>query len=165
MATKRSHKVPSHFFPKDHKASLEEFRDLCSQQVTTEHRCPMASAVTSNIPTYDLPSRFLTPESLNTLQDEWNLILLSGPGVFVVKKLYKDLGLIDRVNEIYTSLIASEKVGSSGRSGDYFSSAGLNSRIWNSLFIHCLADSEAFAQYYSNPWLAVRFYVQNHCAS
>lgn len=151
MATKRSRMDPSRFFSKDHTASLEEFRDLCSQQVTTEHRCPMPSAVTSNIPTYDLPSQFPTPESLNALQDEWNLILLSGPGVFVVKKLYKDFGLIDRVNEIYTSLIAFEKAVSNGQRGDCFSSAGLNSRFWSSLFKHCAADSEFFAKYYLNP--------------
>lgn len=153
MIAKQSRKITSRFFAADRKASLKEFRDLCSQQITTEH-FPLASAVTSNIPVYNLPSQFPEPESLNVLQDEWNHVLLSGPGIFVVKNLYKDLALIDRVNEIYASIITSEKAASNGQGGDHFSSDGLNSRIWNSFSKHCLADPESFANYYSNLWLA-----------
>lgn len=153
MNGNNSRKIPSRFFSNTHEASLIDFHELCSQQITTE-AYPLASHVNSNVPIYNLPDQFPSREELDVLQDEWNHILLSGPGVFVVKSFYKDISLIDRMNNIFASIIVAEKASSNGVAGDHFSSAGLNSRIWNSFSKHCLTDPATFATYYSNPWLA-----------
>jgi ectoine hydroxylase-related dioxygenase (phytanoyl-CoA dioxygenase family) len=105
------------------------------------------------VPIYELSEDFPDAESLNQLQDEWNHVLLNGPGVFVIKYLYRDIQLLDQVNTIYDSIIAEESA-SSAAAGDHFATAGHNSRIWNSFSKHCLADTDSFCEYYSNPWLA-----------
>jgi ectoine hydroxylase-related dioxygenase (phytanoyl-CoA dioxygenase family) len=153
MDGNQHHNVPSRFFSNDDKTSLKEFHELCFQKIVPQ-QSPLASYTKgAKIPIYELPTQFPPPEQLNALQNEWNHVLLSGPGVFVVKNLYKDLSLIDRVNQIYALIIASEKESSTGVKGDHFST-GLNSRIWNSFSKHCLADPSSFVSYYSNPYLA-----------
>ena len=131
--------------------SLEDFQKLVTESVRVHY--PLASIVEANVPIYELPEfSSLTPEQRSALQDEWYHILLSGPGVFVTKGMYRDNALIDRVNEVYASIIAQEKE-SYGKRGDHFAGAGANDRIWNSFSKHCLQDSQSFLEYYSNPWL------------
>ncbi|KAJ4308360.1 hypothetical protein N0V94_009393, partial [Neodidymelliopsis sp. IMI 364377] len=131
--------------------SLEEFKKLTTQSTSIHY--PLASSIEKNIPVYELPDfSSQTPEQLSALQDEWYHILLHGPGVFATKRMFTDLSLIDRVNGVYASIIASEKQ-SSGKKGDHFASSGSNDRIWNSLSKHCLAHPSSFLDYYSNPWL------------
>lgn len=67
--------------------------------------------------------------------------------------MYQDKGLLERVNQVYQSVIASEKENPS--KGDHFSSASTNDRIWNSFGKHGILDPESFVEYYSNPWLAM----------
>ncbi|KAG9193431.1 hypothetical protein G6011_03466 [Alternaria panax] len=131
--------------------SLDDFKKLTTESVPLHY--PLAKAVESNVPIYDLPDyHSLRPEERSALQDEWYHILLSGPGVFVTKGLYKDTSLIEKVNNVYATIIAEEKK-VAGKRGDHFAGAGANDRIWNSLSKHCLQDPESFATYYSNPWL------------
>jgi ectoine hydroxylase-related dioxygenase (phytanoyl-CoA dioxygenase family) len=109
--------------------------------------------VVKNVPIYDLAEDLPAPQFLCQLQDEWNHVLLNGPGVLVVKNLYRNAQLLDHVSTIYDSIITKERATSSA-AGDHFASAGHNSRIWNSFSKHCLADPKSFCEYYSNPWLA-----------
>jgi ectoine hydroxylase-related dioxygenase (phytanoyl-CoA dioxygenase family) len=130
--------------------SLSEFKKLITESSTDIP--PLVSSLVSNVPIYELPEySSLSTEQLSAFQDEWYHILLSGPGVFVTKKLYKDNSLLDRVNEVYDTIIAEEK--SPGKKGDHFAGAGANDRIWNSFSKHCLQDPNSFLEYYSNPWL------------
>jgi ectoine hydroxylase-related dioxygenase (phytanoyl-CoA dioxygenase family) len=117
----------------------------------------MAASIQSNIPIYDLSKLACTdPDTTNTLQDEWHHILLSGPGVFVLKSLFPDRHLLSRINTVFSTIISSEAAATNGSSkGDHFAASGKNSRIWNSFQKHGILDPESFIQYYSNPWLAL----------
>ena len=114
---------------------------------------PLASSVDSNIPIYDLSDHDVedTPAT-NSLQDEWNQVLLSGPGVFVLKNFETDHDLLNAVNRVYDSIIKDEAATSKG---DHFAAAGSNSRIWNSFQKHSERDPKTFVQYYANPWLSL----------
>lgn len=131
--------------------SLEEFKKLTTESIAIEY--PLATAIEANVPIYELPSYSeLSKEQLSALQDEWYHILLSGPGVFVTKKLYKDIALIEKVNRAFSDIINDEKK-QAGKRGDHFAGSGANDRIWNSFSKHCLKDADSFFDYYSNPWL------------
>jgi len=131
--------------------SLEEFRNLTSQS-TSPSQYPLASSIESNVPVYDLPPfSTLTASQCSALQDEWYSILLSGPGVFVTRNLYRNTDLLQTVNSVYDSIIHSEA--SASKKGDHFAASGTNSRIWNSFSKHCIADPDSFLAYYSNPYL------------
>ncbi|KAK7544284.1 uncharacterized protein J3D65DRAFT_609089 [Phyllosticta citribraziliensis] len=143
--------VPPRAFSADEQPSLEGFAALCEQNISKQSY-PLSSSVEKNIPSYDLLSHSLDDaKSISRLQDEWNHVLLSGPGVFVVKNLYTSKSLIEAVNQVYNKIIASE---ASSTKGDHFATSTANSRIWNSFSKHGLADPTTFAEYFSNPWLA-----------
>jgi ectoine hydroxylase-related dioxygenase (phytanoyl-CoA dioxygenase family) len=99
------------------------------------------------------PSFSLDPTSTSALQAEWHHVLFSGPGVLVLKNMYQDKSLLERVNQVYQTIIASEKE-NLGK-GDHFSSSTTNDRIWNSFGKHGLLDPQSFVECYSNPWLAL----------
>ncbi|KAF2657186.1 hypothetical protein K491DRAFT_691386 [Lophiostoma macrostomum CBS 122681] len=143
--------IPPRLFSTSNPPSLQEFKDL-----TTKSTCPaypLATTITSNIPIYTLPPySSLTPSQLSALQDEWNHILLSGPGVFVTKNLFPSAPLLSRVNAAFSQIIASER-SSSAPKGDHFATSGANDRIWNSFSKHGLTDPCSFVTYYSNPYL------------
>jgi ectoine hydroxylase-related dioxygenase (phytanoyl-CoA dioxygenase family) len=67
--------------------------------------------------------------------------------------MYQDKNLLEKVNQVYQTIITSEKKNMS--KGDHFSSGSTNDRIWNSFGKHALLDPESFVEYYSNPWLAL----------
>ncbi|KAF3054146.1 hypothetical protein E8E11_011907 [Didymella keratinophila] len=131
--------------------SLDDFKELTTKPATIHY--PLAKEIVKNVPIYDL-SVFSSynVDQLSALQDEWYHILLHGPGVFATKRMYTDLGLIDKVNDVYALIIKQEEQ-KSGKKGDHFATSGSNSRIWNSFSKHCLADPSSFLEYYSNPWL------------
>ncbi|OJD40720.1 phytanoyl-dioxygenase family protein [Diplodia corticola] len=135
----------------DESISVKDFAGLCEQTATTDDY-PLAAAVEKNIPVYDLASFSLDDQAaIDRLQDEWNHVLLSGPGVFAVKNLYTDHSAINAANKAYDDIIAAE---ASGAKGDHFAASSANSRIWNSFSKHGLADPSSFVAYYSNPWLS-----------
>lgn len=138
-------------FSTDNPPSLDDFRKLTAEFMPLQY--PLASDITNNIPIYRL-SDFsdYTAHQLSALQDEWYHILLHGPGVFATKSMYTDLDLIDKVNDVYSTIITQEAQ-QSGKKGDHFATSGSNSRIWNSFSKHCLEDPSTFIDYYSNPWL------------
>lgn len=138
-------------FSADKPPSLEEFKNLTTQSKPGHY--PLAETIEANVPIYSLPEfSNLSSDQRSALQDEWYDILLSGPGVFVVKHLYKNIPLLERVNSAYANIIEEEKK-RSGKRGDHFAGSGANDRIWNSFSKHCLQDAGSFLEYYSNPWL------------
>lgn len=145
--------IAPRLFSVDRPPSLEEFRKLTMESSPIKY--PLATTIQSNVPIYNLPDiHTLTSEQIFALQDEWYHILLSGPGVFVTKGLYKNKELLERVNDVYSAIIADENR-SAGKRGDHFAGSGRNDRIWNSFSKHCLQDPASFLEYYSNPWLPV----------
>lgn len=145
--------IPSRLFSIQPESSLLSFKKICSQTAIQQHY-PLSSEVLSNVPIYNL-SRFDSNDEdlLARLQAEWHYILLSGPGVIVLKNMYPDKQLIEKVNVIYKEIIDSEKQVS--RKGDHFAGGSANDRIWNSFSKHCLSDPQSFVEYYSNLWLAL----------
>lgn len=149
--------VVSHrLFPLEKQPSVSALEELATRVVDPK-TYPLCEFVCSNVPIYTTSLHdILSPPTVSALQDEWHHILLSGPGVLVLKGMYdaQDNDLIDRVNRVFSSLIAAEKSSSSSK-GDHFAGAGNNDRIWNSFSKHCHADAASFIEYYSNPWLAL----------
>lgn len=145
--------IPSRVYNINETPSLSEFQSLCSKTVNPDTYL-LAHDVESNIPIYDL-SRFRLSEidTISRLQDEWHHILLSGPGVFVLRNLMPH-PIITSTNAAYDSIIKSEASSGVHKKGDHFS-GGTNTRIWNSFSKHCLSDACSFLQYYSSPWLSL----------
>ncbi|KAL8830624.1 MAG: hypothetical protein Q9191_001325 [Dirinaria sp. TL-2023a] len=132
--------------------SLSDLRALCSQSVSSAD-FPLCSQVSSKIPLYEVGGFDLDDYcKISKLQDEWHHILLSGPGVFVIKRMQLNASLMERTNANFQTIIDAEKASSKG---DHFAPFGKNDRIWNSFSKHALADAACFMQYYSNPWLAL----------
>lgn len=140
--------------------SLEDFKNLISQK-THPTLYQHAVSIASNIPVYDI-SLLSTPalkrEVIDSVQDEWHHILLSGPGVFVLKKFYPSSPssqvLLQKVNTIFSDIIQAESHTKTA-GGDHFAANGKNVRIWNSYQKHATTDPSSFVKYYSNPWLAL----------
>ncbi|KAH6704304.1 phytanoyl-CoA dioxygenase-like protein [Leptodontidium sp. MPI-SDFR-AT-0119] len=146
-------RIPPRVFSVKSEPSLSTFKKLCSGAAYQEDY-PLSSEVSSNIPIYDLSRFEAGDEELQAhLQDEWHHILLSGPGVVVLKNMYRDKPLIEKVNSVYGGIIESEL--KEARKGDHFASGSANHRIWNSFNKHCSADPSSFFEYYSNHWLAL----------
>ena len=135
--------------------SLLALKKICGSVI--DHKVyPLCESICTNIPIYKSEASYLnSPSIVSALQDEWYHILLSGPGVFVLKGMYSDPSgdLVERVNKVFSSIITSET--SLKSKGDHFADAGSNDRIWNSFGKHCHADPPSFIEYYSNPWLAL----------
>ncbi|PMD16358.1 phytanoyl-CoA dioxygenase family protein [Hyaloscypha hepaticicola] len=150
---RESSRIPPRVFSIKSEPSLSAFKDLCSRTVTREDY-PLSSDVSSNVPIYDLSQLDSSDEELLVhLQAEWHHILLSGPGVLILKNMFPDKKLIDKVNSVYQRIIESEKQES--QKGDHFAGGLTNDRIWNSFSKHCLSAPYSFVEYYSNPWLAL----------
>ncbi|PMD29854.1 phytanoyl-CoA dioxygenase family protein [Hyaloscypha variabilis F] len=147
--------IPSRLFSIQSEPSLSAFRKICSR-TATKQEYPLAAEILSNVPIYNLSRLDINDEEvLALLQSEWHHLLLSGPGALVLKNMYPDKQLIEKVNRVYQGIIESEKQNS--RKGDHFASSSANDRIWNSFSKHCLSEPEplSFVEYYSNPWLAL----------
>ncbi|KAK5388375.1 hypothetical protein LTS13_001311 [Exophiala xenobiotica] len=141
--------VPSRVYSLSHPPSLASFETLCAQSANPD-LYPQATSIVSNIPIYDLSSLPHTPNTAR-LQDEWHHILLSGPGVFVLRNFFTDTALLQHINTVFDAIIASE---SSYEKGDHFAAFSKNGRIWNSFQKHAERDPASFVRYYANPWLA-----------
>lgn len=116
--------------------------------------------IEANIPIYDLASKsFRDAELVDQLQDEWHHILMSGPGVMVLRNFMSNTpSVIEVANDVFATIIDSEASCSSSTSslkkGDHFAASGKNARIWNSFQKHAERSPASFVTYYSNPWLA-----------
>jgi ectoine hydroxylase-related dioxygenase (phytanoyl-CoA dioxygenase family) len=147
--------ISSRLYALSRPPSLSAFATLCSQ-VLSPSKYPLASSIQSNVPVYQLPAYSKTSASCRSaLQDEWNHILLSGPGVFVTKSLFPSTSPIQSANAAFSQIISAEKAANGAKKGDHFAAAGTNDRIWNSFSKHCLVSPSSFIAYYSNPWLPI----------
>ncbi|CZR59389.1 related to protein involved in biosynthesis of mitomycin antibiotics/polyketide fumonisin [Phialocephala subalpina] len=144
--------VPRRLYRIDTPPSLTDFTKLCTQTQQPSD-FSLWDVIVKNIPIYDL-SKYSVSDTNTTssLQDEWNEILRTGSGVFVLKNFVTDASLLNRVNNVFDEIISKEGLSSKG---DHFAAAGKNSRIWNSFQKHALHDPDSFVEYYSNPWLAL----------
>jgi ectoine hydroxylase-related dioxygenase (phytanoyl-CoA dioxygenase family) len=152
-ATKVQKEISPRLFSTEQRPSLAVLEKLCSEKASVK-QYPLSASVESNVPIYDLLNFDSNdPATAASLKDEWHHILLSGPGVFVLRHMYPDTSLLERVNHVFQKTIDTEK-SSSAAKGDHFAGNGKNDRIWNSFSKHCLQDPSLFLEYYSNHWLA-----------
>ncbi|KAK3064512.1 hypothetical protein LTS18_006523, partial [Coniosporium uncinatum] len=144
--------VPRRLFSTKSPPKVSDLEQICSQSISAKD-CPLAEAIEKNIPIYNATHFDLNDaQNISDLQDELHHILLSGPGVFVLKNTYTDHAPINTANTAFQTVIAHER---SSKKGDHFSPTGKNDRVWNSLGKHCLTDPSSFIAYYSNPWLSL----------
>ena len=81
--------------------SLEAFRAE-AETTTTPAMCPSAMVIEKNIPIYDGAS------VTEAIAPEWAGVIGQGPGVFVIKRAFADLGAIDRASDAFRAIIAQE---------------------------------------------------------
>jgi len=130
---------------------LIEFKAITARVVDMTD-IPHASGAPKKVPLYDmnrLKVMLAEPEQRRVLMVEWAKILLSGPGVFVLKSACTDLAAIDAATAVFNDVIAAEKAGAGG-GADHFAAAGSNDRIWNSLQKLCEAAPQVFAHYHAS---------------
>ena len=127
----------------------DDLAKICSQK-TLQEEYPFADSVSNNVVIYDanyLESFIGDSENELRLKTELHQVLEGGPGVFVIRNLYRH-DAIDQSNNIFEKIVESE----GNTSNDHFAS-GTNTRIWNAFQKVALEDPEAFISYYSNNLL------------
>lgn len=111
---------------------------------TVASDCPSAIAIASNIPVYD------AARVSEATAREWANLLLDGPGVFVIKRAFRDTAAIDLASAHFRAIIAEERAAGVA-AGDHFAKAGANDRVWNSMQKLCLRAPDVFVRYMANP--------------
>lgn len=127
----------------------DDLAKICSQK-TLQEEYPFADSVSNNVVIYDanyLESFIGDSENELRLKTELHQVLEGGPGVFVIRNLYRH-DAIDQSNNIFEKIVESEV----NTSNDHFAS-GTNTRIWNAFQKVALEDPNAFISYYSNNLL------------
>lgn len=89
-----------------------------------------------------------------SLQSELVWLWRAGPGIVVFSGAFAEPDVIDRVTEIFHSMIRQARE-SDQSPGDHFARPGANDRIWNALQKLCVEDPALYARYYSNEILAL----------
>jgi len=127
----------------------DDLAKICSQK-TLQEDYPFADSVSNNVVIYDanyLETFIGDSENELRLKTELHQVLEGGPGVFVIRNLYRH-DAIDQSNNIFEKIVESE----GNTSNDHFAS-GTNTRIWNAFQKVALEDPNAFISYYSNNLL------------
>ena len=127
----------------------DDLAKICSQK-TLQKDYPFADSVSNNVVIYDanyLESFIGDSENELRLKTELHQVLEGGPGVFVIRNLYRH-DAIDQSNNIFEKIVESE-----GNTGNDHFASGTNTRIWNAFQKVALEDPEAFISYYSNNLL------------
>ena len=131
---------------------LAQFKALTSQTLDAI-QVPLAAEIQKNVPIYDmatLSEHLENPKLRRILMAEWAQGLRHGAGIVVLKNAYADCAPIDAATQVYSDVIAAEKLADAG-GADHFAAAGNNDRVWNSLQKLCLRDPATFAAYFANP--------------
>lgn len=113
---------------------------------------PNADDLKSNVPIYDMARLQLShmdTDNRTELLAEWAGVLMSGPGVLVLKGAYSDTTVLGEATAVYEAVIAEEKQASGG-GGDHFAASGTNDRIWNASQKLCLRAPQVFLRYFGN---------------
>ena len=127
----------------------DDLAKICSQK-TLQEDYPFADSVSNNVVIYDanyLETFIGNPENELRLKTELHQVLEGGPGVYVIRNLYRH-DAIDQSNNIFEKIVESE-----GNTGNDHFASGTNTRIWNAFQKVALEDPEAFISYYSNNLL------------
>ena len=127
----------------------DDLAKICSQ-TTLQEDYSFADSVSNNVVIYDanyLETFIGDSENELRLKTELHQVLEGGPGVFVIRNLYRH-DAIDQSNNIFEKIVESE----GNTSNDHFAS-GTNTRIWNAFQKVALEDPNAFISYYSNNLL------------
>lgn len=136
-------------------ADIADFAALTASETRLED-WPHAAAVDRNVLIYDcaaLLPRLSDPQDRRDLLAEWADVLMTGPGVLVLKHAEPDHAMLDAATALFFRLIEEQnRTGTGG--GDHFAKPGANDRLWNSLQKHAESDPANFAAYYANPFLA-----------
>ena len=141
-AVKSNHQV--YFSESD--IDYDDLTKICSQK-TLQEDYPLSDSVSNNVVIYDanyLETFIGDSENELRLKTELHQVLEGGPGVFVIRNLYRH-DAIDQSNNIFEKIVESE----GNTSNDHFAS-GTNTRIWNAFQKVALEDPNAFISYYSN---------------
>ncbi|MEM1373641.1 MAG: phytanoyl-CoA dioxygenase family protein [Pseudomonadota bacterium] len=136
-------------------AAFERFKQEVSR-VTQRADWPLADTIEENVPVYDGAAvRAAAPDAdaRRDLMAEWATLLLSGPGVLLIKDALP-ADVVDEATAVFDAIIAEEKATGAG-AGDHFAKPGANDRVWNALEKHCLAAPESFCRYYASDALAL----------
>ncbi len=131
---------------------LDDLRALTGR-ATASADVPNATGIEAAIPIYDtaaLSGRFADDAERRALMAEWADVLGHGAGVVVLRRAIADTEAVDRVTEIYHTIIAEEKARSGG-GADHFAASGANDRIWNSLQKLGEAAPDVFVMYFAAP--------------
>ena len=129
--------------------NYDDLAKICSQ-TTLQEDYSFADSVSNNVVIYDanyLETFIGDSENELRLKTELHQVLEGGPGVFVIRNLYRH-DAIDQSNNIFEKIVESE----GNTSNDHFAS-GTNTRIWNAFQKVALEDPNAFISYYSNNLL------------
>ena len=115
---------------------------------------PFAVDFSAHIPIYDGDElRRLDASSKADVAAEWVQCWQRGAGVFVVRKLFDQLSVVDAATRVFYDLLHKQnKI--QHKLADHFAASGANSRVWNCLEKMAVHDSKAFIDYYKNPLLA-----------
>jgi len=117
--------------------------------------CPGAIDVVKGVPMYDCPTLrddMSDAQRRRRWMQEWCAMFEHGPGIIILRGMFSDHLLTDRVTQCFRDMIEDERSTKSG--GDHFGKRGANDRVWNALEKLCLREPELFAEYYGNPVLA-----------
>ena len=135
---------------------LDEFATLTQTQTALEDY-PFAAEVASRVLIYDCDAIrrvVASPEGRRAVLAEWAEALMTGPGVFVLRRAFADLAPVDAASEVFDSIIADQHATNTG-GGDHFAKPGANDRIWNALEKLCLRAPDIFAEYFANEIIAL----------
>lgn len=128
------------------------FAELCNQTINL-NAYPLASAVAKNVLLYEgnkLRASLASESFQQAFRQELVQILQQGSGVFVIQNAFSDLSVIERMNQVFETILAQE---AGKASGDHFAKAGANGRIWNALQKSALLNPTVFIDYYKNSLL------------
>lgn len=140
-------------------ADLEKIIDR-----TVDESCyPLASTFPNNIVVYEM-SRFSgrhdDADLVSSLQDEWSNALAYGPGIAVLKGLYRIDGLeqaLDAANGVFDKILEDEHAQFSQGAREDVSEMGYkldkSLKTANTFTKLAVRDPETFIKYFSNPWL------------
>ena len=103
------HQTDGYITPEN--CDLEAFKALIAR-TTKPSDVPMASALSHNIPLYDMAT--LRPllgdrAKRRALMSEWANVMMYGAGAIALQGAYADTGVLDEATAIYEQIIAEEK--------------------------------------------------------
>lgn len=131
---------------------LKTLEDVCSRE-TVPDDYPLAKSIEASLPVYlgEAIRRASGEDDTAMLLEEWERVLAEGPGIFVVRDAFEDVGVVDRCTALFRLIADDERRAGTGR-GDHF---GNNERIWNALQKVAVRDPGLFIDYFGNPVIAL----------